>query len=96
MRSSELSFDAVAAPSTGNLDNRRSKLDGVDGVDQKPHVYSVLYCVHNLEPLQEGKLVLYRICQKLGTYRSTRWGTSYRVSTLIEDLAARGKTRVNR
>jgi hypothetical protein len=30
--SSELSVDAVAAPSTENLENRQSKLDGVDGV----------------------------------------------------------------
>jgi hypothetical protein len=37
-RSSELSVDAVAAPSTENLENRRSNLDGVDAVDQKTHV----------------------------------------------------------
>jgi hypothetical protein len=53
MRSSELSVDAVAAPSTENLENRRSKLDGVDAVDQKTHVCTTY------QPVGTSKLSVY-------------------------------------
>jgi hypothetical protein len=65
MRSSELSVDAVAAPSTGNLENRQSKLDGVDGVDPKGHVCTtyehcplLLVVPSTLSPLKALPMIL--------------------------------------
>jgi hypothetical protein len=62
MRSSQLSVDAVAAPSTENLENRRSKLDGVDAVDQKTYVCTTYEKAHAQQKHEELLTPLWLTC----------------------------------